>query len=368
MIYFDEAGNSGENLLDLQQPVFLLLSHNFTLTEAKEILRPLQAISKAEELHFKNVKKYAAQQRALIECFKHPLIQEGRVYFYVAHKKFMITIHLVDRLIEYVFHKRGIDIYKGGFNLSTANILAILGTSVWDTTLYDRVCVSFVQWTRTADNQDAVTFYDAVKALYRTLQHEKDRELVQWILDSEPFKEDIAESFEKFGTDATLSCFIEEIQYWSRSLNADVDATFDNSKQIEHWKSYIEYLRHLPPAEVGFGSRKHKYPLPLKSLTLEDSKTCVELQLADLMASYLNYYFNVTATGREDAFAQQITDTRLVHVLFNRMWPGKEMRPEELGMEDTRGINPLDYLAAQALANPEAYAKVERKKRGGANG
>ena len=48
MIYFDEAGYSGGNLLDKDQPVYLLLSHNYTEEEAKTMLEPLLALSNAK--------------------------------------------------------------------------------------------------------------------------------------------------------------------------------------------------------------------------------------------------------------------------------------------------------------------------------
>jgi hypothetical protein len=44
MIYFDEAGNSGGNLLDKDQPVFTLVSHNYSEEEAKTILAPILKI------------------------------------------------------------------------------------------------------------------------------------------------------------------------------------------------------------------------------------------------------------------------------------------------------------------------------------
>jgi len=43
------------------------------------------------------------------------------------------------------------------------------------------------------------------------------------------------------------------------------------------------------------------------------------------------------------------------------MWPGKEMTPEELNMEDETGVNPLDFIADIAKKKPEAYKKVLKK-------
>lgn len=52
-IYFDEAGNSGQNLLDKNQPIYVLVSHNFSIEEAEAILKPLETNS--SEIYFKNI-------------------------------------------------------------------------------------------------------------------------------------------------------------------------------------------------------------------------------------------------------------------------------------------------------------------------
>ena|ERR1700761_5198051 len=111
MIYFDEAGNSGGNLLDKDQPCFVLASHDFNSEETDALLAPLKAMSNASELHFMRLKKYPKYQKALIDLFNHELIKEDRIYHYFAHKQFMISIQMVDQLIEPVLYEEGIDIY-----------------------------------------------------------------------------------------------------------------------------------------------------------------------------------------------------------------------------------------------------------------
>ncbi len=38
-IYCDEAGNSGENLVDIEQPFFVLASNDYSESEANSLLR-----------------------------------------------------------------------------------------------------------------------------------------------------------------------------------------------------------------------------------------------------------------------------------------------------------------------------------------
>ena len=69
-IYFDEAGNSGQNLLDKEQPVYVLVSHNFSKNEAEDILQPI--ITESEEIHFNKIKKYPKYQKPLEYILNNP--------------------------------------------------------------------------------------------------------------------------------------------------------------------------------------------------------------------------------------------------------------------------------------------------------
>ena len=359
MIYFDESGNTGSNLLDENQPTYLLLSHNYTESEVNEILAPLMEITQANELHFKDLKKYAKYRKAIISCINHPYIQKARVFHYVAHKEYMIVIHIVDQLIEHVLHKNGIDIYKGGRNISTANILYIMGKNVWDRNLFSDMCSTFVNWVRANDKKKGIEFYASVKKLYFSLKHNQDKQLVSLILESLPLVNEITPSFGKYTLDATLSCFNSHCHYWASLYKQHFDIVIDNSKQIEYWEDMIKFLSEsLPEKEVGFGSRKHKYPLLIKSLNTQSSASSPQIQLADILGSALNFSYGQIASNRVDDFGSEIDKSSLAKTSRMVMWPGKEMTPEELDMKDENGINPLDFINGIAAKDPVSYKKL----------
>lgn len=362
MVYFDEAGNTGSNLLDKDQPTYLLLSHNFSEAEVKEILAPLLEINKADELHFKQLKKYSRSRKAIINCINHPLIEKERVFQYLAHKEFMVVIQIVDRLIEHVFHKKGIDIYKGGLNISTANILYIMGKNVWDKKLFGDMCSKFVVWMRTKEKEDGIAFYEAVQKLYKTLKHKKDKQLVAFILDSLPHVNEILPAVGKYTLDATLSCFNSHCHHWADVYKEPFDVIVDNSKQIEYWEDMIKFLTEaLPAQEVGYGSRKHKYPLLIKSLKMQSSESSLQIQLADIFGSALNFCYGKIASGKINEFAEAINASLLLKTSRSVMWPGTEMTPEELDMVDETGVNPLDFIADIVSKKPDAYKKAWEK-------
>jgi hypothetical protein len=362
MVYFDEAGNTGPNLLDKDQPTYLLLSHNYSKSEVNEILGVLLEVTKAKELHFKKLKRDSRSRQAIISCINHPLVKKDRVFQYVAHKEFMVVIQIVDQLIEHVLHHNGIDIYKGGLNISTANILYLMGNNVWDRQLFTDMCSKFVVWMRTKERHNGIAFYVSAQNLYSSLKHKKDKLLVSFILESLPLVQEIMPAVGKYTLDATLSCFNSHCHHWAGIYKEPFDVVVDNSKQIEYWEDMIKFLTEsLPEQEVGFGSRKHKYPLLIKSLKMQPSDSSLQIQLADIFGSALNYCYSQMATGHVDDFAQEIDKSLLLQTSRAVMWPGKEMTPEELNMEDETGINPLDFIAEIAEKQPEAYKKATKR-------
>ncbi|MDN3584914.1 DUF3800 domain-containing protein [Mucilaginibacter flavus] len=362
MIYFDEAGNSGGNLLDKNQPTFVLASHNFTADETAKLLAPIKAISNADELHFKNLKKFQKFRNAIVEIFNHELIKSDRIYHYFAHKQFMVAIQLVDQLIEPVLYGEGIDIYQYGSNLATANMLHILGTVAWKTE-YDKVCELFVKWVRSRSHHDCVEFYESVIGLQQSTQPEFKDILTPIILSTQHLGT-ITSNFDKYTLDATLSCFVDHCNFWAKIYGKPFDITFDNSKQIDYWRDMIDFLTHsLPTAEVGYGSRKHKYPLLVNSLKIAASHDSESIQLADLFASSLNYIYTNWAKEKEDDFSKRLQATELFKLTNeNKMWPTKKVTPEELDMTEPSGVNALDFIANAATIHRERYDKARNKK------
>lgn len=358
MIYFDEAGYSGANLLDKDQPVYLLLSHNYTLEESSEILAKLTDLSNAKELHFKSLKKYEKSRNEIIKALNHELIAKDRVCYYVVHKKYVIGAQIVDQLIEPVMHAFGEDIYQGGFNISTANLLYILGNSAWDKELYDSMCEAFVKWMRTINDDDCKAFYLAVDKLANNTK-EDFRDILDMISASRFHLGTIVPAISKYQMDVTVSCFNAHCQYWREILGKPFDIIFDQSKQIEYWRGMIDFLTHsVPKAEVGYGSRKNQYPLLINSYNAGDSHEYLELQLADIFASALNHIFISWHNNVNDTFSEEIEKTKLYELATQKyMWPSKAVTAEELHMTDYSGKNALDFIAEQRLKNPTPFNK-----------
>ena len=67
-VYFDEAGNTGQDLLNVDQPVFGLAANNFDDDTADSLVSCLHS-SQSQEAKFKNLKKTQAGQNKIIKFF-----------------------------------------------------------------------------------------------------------------------------------------------------------------------------------------------------------------------------------------------------------------------------------------------------------
>lgn len=68
-VAFDEAGNSGENLLDPEQPVFVLAAVCLEESEADSICSTALGCGQATELKFAALRRRPRGQQTILEIF-----------------------------------------------------------------------------------------------------------------------------------------------------------------------------------------------------------------------------------------------------------------------------------------------------------
>lgn len=106
-IAFDESGNTGADLLNTDQSVFVLASVCYT--EANQLL-DLVFTPQSREAKFKRLKKSRAGERRVISFLQSEFVTAERVKINVFHKRYMVVTKIVDILIETIAHRDGIDL------------------------------------------------------------------------------------------------------------------------------------------------------------------------------------------------------------------------------------------------------------------
>ena len=118
IVAFDESGNSGANLLDSEQPVFVLSSVHFTDDEAGNLIE-----TNSDEMKFSKLKRSSKGKRKIINILNSELLNDDIVLVSAVHKRFMVITKMVDLLIEPMLYKSGFDLYERGANIAMANML-----------------------------------------------------------------------------------------------------------------------------------------------------------------------------------------------------------------------------------------------------
>jgi hypothetical protein len=144
-IYVDESGNTGENLTDPVQPVFVLGSVSVDSGLADFLVNNvLQQLPKRQsEPKYSSLAKTKAGRSALMQCFSSLPRDAARLY--AADKRFFIEAKIIDLLVEPLFFKQGHNMYADGSAVSLANLMHAVGPVLGDRVAYENVLKTFVR-------------------------------------------------------------------------------------------------------------------------------------------------------------------------------------------------------------------------------
>lgn len=344
IVYFDESGNTGQDMLNKDQKVFVLASVNFNDLELKKIEN---IFGEQQELHFKNLKKSIAGRSKIIKFLNHELISEEHVMFYVAHKELNVCGQITDQLIETVMFHNGFDLNIQGNNILFMNWIFYFGNFFWDKELYDQFTGSFVQMIRVKDQLSIDTFYNTVEKLLDSVE---EKTVLEPVIESRKYIEEILESADKYTIDVTFSAFLVLCDRWYKLYGTPLDVKLDTSKQIDHYADYLEHTRKIAAAsankvEIGYDERTLTFPPQITKLEMVDSKHEFGVQCADLIASSLTFMYN-NPTGKFAPFAREIMESKLLQLSnAHVLWPSDNESLAALSKRDAEGINPNDFLA-----------------------
>ncbi|OWW25059.1 hypothetical protein B4Q04_10955 [Zobellia sp. OII3] len=343
-IYFDESGNTGQDLLNKDQRVFSLASVNYNVLE-QEAIRAFFG-TKEEEIHFKQLKNSGPGRKKIISFLNSSWIDEKYIIPYYVNKEFATCAQIVNLLIETVFHNKGFDIYKKGNHIIYSNWIFYFGNFKWNKQIFKLFLESFVEMIRKKDQNSIENFYTLTKELY---DQNSETEILEPVLESKDYITSILDPLDHYSIDVTFSTFLVLCDKWSKKLENKIDIRFDQSKQVAHYSNYINEMIELTAkldntVEIGFDSRKMTFPHQILSIELVDSKEEFGVQLADIIASSITFAYN-NEESKMQKFSNQIKASRLFQLSNSQcIWPTDDLTLKALAKEKGEGINPLGFL------------------------
>lgn len=357
-IYFDESGNTGSNLLDANQPVFTLASCIFSNEISKQLLKLINS-SSSGEVHFKNLRRRKSGQDAIIRLMSSDLLDMKCVKVNIFLKEFMITTKIVDILIEHMTHLMGEDLYLNGRNIALSNMLYYCLPAFCDEELVQTMYESFVTMIRSQDQNNIDKFYNDVQKVKESSSDERFKENLDLILATKSCIDGALKYVDKHSLDPSIPAFFSHCAQWGKSYPKGFHIIHDDSHSIEKERLLFAHFMDWTQDDVELGYDRRKYNLPLKgkSLKFASSKDFSQIQVSDIIASSFAYWAAGVSRGEtEDYLFLELDKLDLNRFVgHNKIWPTKDVTPEELGTIHDGGLNAADhtpFFLYSATPNP----------------
>lgn len=365
IVAIDESGNTGQNLLDNSQPVFVLASVCFTEEEAKA-LRGILSSGQEKEIHFNNLIRSNSGRQRIKQFLRSPLLIQNRVKLFVVNKPFMVTSKIVDLLVETLYFRKDINIYRYGANIAMSNLYYYATPAFCGEKRFAKFQSAFVRMIRMKDSPSINAFYASIQELRDFCRDEKFKFMLDTLATTRTILDDVFPYISITTLDPAVPLLYFLSAAWGDQFGCSFCLVCDESKPIAHDRKILEILMDstIPEVRIGYDYRKMTLPLKASGITFIDSKESIPVQIADLLAGSCAYWAKKLAdlTRKDDLFCA-IRDSGIPKLIVNAIWPSPAVTPQELGITESDGINPVDYVG-QLLKRRRVKTNGTKKKAG----
>lgn len=344
IIYCDEAGNTGANLLDPEQPIFVLASNDFSVEEAGNLLLHVNS-GQANEPKFSTLKRTESGIARIIAFLADPRLNRHRVQIDVYHKRYMIVTKMVDLVAETIFHQRGMDLYAEGGNLVMSNLLFYQMPIFCGGERTSAFLQAFVDLIRQGvQKKDA--YFEAGRNL-ASASSVKSFQSLLWYF-TEPKLFDIwYQNFDKNHLDPAIPSLFHHIATWGERKVERFDVIHDHSKPIlATQETFVSMMagEGEDSTVIGPDRRTILFPLRARTLSQGDSALHPQLQVADLCAGSLNHFYKCQVAKQEDELSRAVEQLGCLDWGEVFLLPQPHFTPEALGTVGRTGSNIVDEM------------------------
>ena len=350
-IYFDECGYTGEDLLNVDQPYFVLSSMHLPEADAVLLRDEFFKGVRSDELKFASLKRKTSRQEMVLNFLEYLKANEQLYNICVVNKRFALVCKTVDFVIETAMSRLGQDIYKDGFAVALANMLWFTIPEIYGKEKFEQFLSSFQILCREQSQEAFEAFFSEIPTirspgvdLFELFDLAKKLITID---DLTTANVDIL--------DVAFPEFLVLMQIWRGKLAGEITIVHDESKNIQSiekiWKQLLN--PNLPQLNYVDSNITIKYPL-LVEAEFRSSHNNPGLQLADVVAGAFNkqMIWLDKKDKEKDGFGSKIVeifeDTPIAHTIL----PSSDITPRGLQKEAYDGKKILDYFVSNIKINP----------------
>lgn len=344
-IYADETGNSGEHLLDPEQPIFALASNDFGAQEAAELLTHV-AVQKGSEPKFSTLKKTAAGEARLAKLLSDPRLNKTRVMVDWMHKPYMVVTKMVDLVMETLYHNDGGDLYENAANVALSNMLFYCMPAFCGQQPTDRFLSAFARLIWKRSETEVSEFFSSAEAMANACTDDEIRGFLLIIGNRLRFSEWF-DGIPKDSLNPAIPSAYRHMVLWGKRKDGRFEVIHDESKPIAAWLDVFHSMlaeEGEQPETIGYDDRKFDFPLKATSIKQGKSTDYPQLQIADICAGCVSHWLKCHLVGQKDSLALMIEATGCLEWVVGMVGPSKEIVKPVVGSPESRGRNPVDPI------------------------
>lgn len=345
IVAFDEAGSTGSELLDPQQPVFAVASVCIPRADALAAIGTLRV--QAIEVKFSAVRRHPRRRKRVLQAIEALAPRPNRVKCYVIHKRFMIATKIVDLLVEPVLFAAGQDFYDRRQNLAWANALHAGLPAAVGREGYTDLQRRFVRLLQRPSALTVEDFYGFLHRLANLIAPSPWSPLLDVVAGTRHVAESMMESFSASSLDPAFPALVMLCGEWTRELGQNFVVLHDDSPPLEQQQLYVDALAMKgpePPRVIGSGSSTMVFPPSIERLEFVSSRQYPEVQVADIIAGSLGYAMRARAQKEPDEFADQVIERLFGHAWIDAIWPDPDGIPDPEPPRAEGAVDPIEYV------------------------
>lgn len=356
-IAFDESGNTGQDLLNPNQPMFSLASVYLSDAETEEAIDIL-ATQAGQEIKFSNLVRSTAGRQRVLSFLQSPYAKIDKAKTYVIHKRYMVVGKIVDLLIEPLAHRDGLNLYQQGCNIAMTNLYYTCLPTVCGEEEFSDFLGKFVKMIRKKDRHSIMEFYKSCQRMYHSAKVPGFKNDLAVIFKSIEVIDEVLRASDATQLDPSVTSFVQHCAAWGSCLGCDFDVVYDESKPIRQKQTLLSLLmaKDEPEVQVGYDYRKMVLPLKVTGIKFGDSKKVKQLQVADVIAGTSAYWARgFTGANADRDFCERLEEHGIRSLVIGCLWPSADVTPQELGTEEVGGVDPIDFMT-------QLISRQERKR------
>lgn len=341
LVAFDESGNSGANLLDPRQPVFVLASVCLANDVAEELIG-----KNGRELKFSKLKRSARGRRRILDILDSPSLGPEQAIVTGIHKPFMVVAKMVDLLVEPLMHATGFNLYVRGANLGLANLWHYVMPVCIGKERFENLKAAFVDMVRTPRPNTVDQFYGIAADAFDHVSLEDFADDLAMLLTTRLIAEHDMADWNNIDLDPAIPAFADQASVWTGMLGTEFTIAHDASKPLEQYQAVLEASMSTVDETVviGYDRRKKVFPILAKGIEFRNSSECPQVQVADILAGAAAHFLLQAFRNEPDSFADELRSTRVISGSFYPLWPEQKFSPAEMGTDEIGGVDPNEYV------------------------